>query len=93
MNHSSRRTHLSFLQQIMKQKRRLQDTSWVNLDKKGGDVKTVRGRMFAMTYLVIIEMAAVIGNSSGSRGVLSCSLSHSAVSHTLDGCLCPLQAA
>lgn len=47
--------------------------------------------VFTMTYLMLVVMAAVV--VIGGGGVLPCALSHSAVSHELDGCLCPLQAA
>lgn len=89
MNHGTRRTHLSRNRLLTERgsrgvQRRATRT-------KGGEKKRREGEecMFAMTYLMIIVMAAVIGGG----GVLSCSLSHSAVSHKLDGCLCPLQAA
>lgn len=39
MNHRTRRTHLSFFQQIIKQKWELRNRAEVNLDKKGADEK------------------------------------------------------
>lgn len=55
---------------------------------KGGEEER-RGVHVCYDLFDDIEMAVVIGGG----GVLSYSLSHSAVSHKLDGCLCPLQAA
>lgn len=89
MNHRTRRTHLSHNRLLSERgsggvQRRAARTK--EEERSGGEEC-----MFAMTYLMIIAMAAVV--VIGGGGVLSCSLSHSAVSYTLDGCLCPLQAA